>query len=147
MWVNFIDVSYYSKRHKVLEYLKKSFCTTLHHKNCCFTTDGVPMTTKEKKQQMRCSVKGRVQKNAVLRAGMISGDLTPHPGIKRIKPCVKKCCQDMKCEVAVMLEHKCYTVRCINKDYCQSRPAPPSAYSKKPMLAFVTRENLYKGTY
>ena len=115
--------------------------------NVQFGKDGVPMTTKEKKQQMRCSVKGRVQKNAVLRAGMISGDLTPHPGIKRIKPCVKKCCQDMKCEVAVMLEHKCYTVRCINKDYCQSRPAPPSAYSKKPMLAFVTRKNLYKDPY
>ena len=103
------------------------------------------MTTKEKKQQMTCAVKGRVQKNAVLRAGMISGDLAPHPEIKTIKPCVKKCCQDMKCEVAVMLEDKCYTVRCINKEYCQSRPAPPSAYSKKPMLAFVKRENLYKG--
>ena len=103
------------------------------------------MTTKEKKEQMRCGVKGKVKKNAVLRAGMISGDLTPHPGIKRIKPCVKKCCQDMKCEVAVMLENKCYTMRCINKEYCQSRPAPPSAYSKNPMLAFVKRENLYKG--
>ena len=110
-----------------------------------FPLDGVPMTTKEKKQQMRCRVKGNVQKNAVLRAGMISGDLTPHTGIKRIKPCVKKCCQDIKCEVALMLEDKCYTVRCTNKEYCQSRPAPPSAYAKKPMLAFVTRENLYKG--
>jgi hypothetical protein len=107
--------------------------------------DGVPMTTKEKKLQMRCRVKGRVKNNAVLRAGMISGDLTPHPGIKRIKPCVKKCCQDVKCEVAVMLEDKCYSVRCVNKEYCQSRPAPLSAYSKKPRLAFVERENLYKG--
>ena len=103
------------------------------------------MTTKEKKQQMRCRVKGGVQKNSVLRAGMISGDLTRHPGIKRIKPCVKRCCQDMKCKVAVMLEDICYTVRCINNEYCQSRPAPRSAYSKKPMLAFVERENTYKG--
>ena len=103
------------------------------------------MTNKDKKKQMRCHVKGKVQKNTVLYAGMISGDLTPHPGIKRIKPCVKKCCQDLRCEVALMLEEKCYTVRCINKDYCSARPAPTSIHGKKPTLAFVTRENLYKG--
>lgn len=103
------------------------------------------MNKHEKKQQMRCRVDGKVQKNAVLRAGMISGDLTVHKGIKRMRPCMKKCCQDMKCRVAVMLERKCYTVRCINEEYCKARAAPPSAYSKRPMLGFVKRENMYKG--
>lgn len=104
------------------------------------------MTQLEAKRQMKCKVDGKVQKNAVLRAGMISGDLTVHKGVKHMKRCVKKCCQDMKCRVAVMLERKCYSVRCVNEDYCKSRPAPPTTYSKTPMLAFVKRENMHKGT-
>ena len=103
------------------------------------------MTKLEKKQQLRCRVQDRVRKNTVLKAGMISGDLTAHDGIKHMKPCVKKCCQDTKCQVAVMLERRCYTVHCINKEYCKSRPAPPAIHFKRPMLAFVERENLYQG--
>lgn len=112
-----------------------------------FGKDGVPMSKHERKMQMMCRVDGKVEKNSVLRAGMVSGDLTAHKGIVHMKPCIKKCCQDMKCRVAVMLERKCYTVRCINQEYCKSRPAPLSAYSKRPMLAFVKRENMYKDPF
>lgn len=48
----------------------------------------------------------------------ISGTFSLIEGVTDLKPCVLKCCDDEKCNVAFMNNKKCYHIACVSNDLC-----------------------------
>lgn len=53
------------------------------------------------------------------RGNLSAGIYTPIDGVDALKSCVMKCCIDnAKCNVAFMMDTKCYHVACASNDLC-----------------------------
>lgn len=47
--------------------------------------------------------------------------------------CMKKCCDIKECDVAYMVEKKCYSVSCSSRDDC--KPVTVKASNKTPLIS------------
>ncbi|XP_032225604.2 uncharacterized protein LOC116608506 [Nematostella vectensis] len=86
-----------------------------------------------------CHADGKIHHQTVLKAGMLSGKLTPHKDAKTMKACIHKCCADKTCHLAQMMAGLCYSVMCTNPDYCTLKDAPKEIRHAHPSIAFVRR--------
>jgi hypothetical protein len=116
----------------------------LNLSNIAFFSDGkhVKIT---KPGENTCRLDGKIHKKAVLKAGMLSGKLTLQKKVKDMKTCIKKCCAQKNCHVAMMTSGMCYSVYCTNPDYCTPKEAPVETLHNKPTLAFVKRGDISFG--
>ncbi|KAJ7382463.1 hypothetical protein OS493_034624 [Desmophyllum pertusum] len=101
--------------------------------------DGTPVITTETNKEEICRLDGEIRNKTVLQAGMISGKLTHHKGVKDITSCIERCCVQEKCHVAMMMADKCYSVFCTNEQFCQPKPAPVETHHTNPTVAYVKR--------
>ncbi|KAK3731792.1 hypothetical protein QZH41_007613 [Actinostola sp. cb2023] len=93
----------------------------------------------QKADEKRCFANGNLY-NKTLVAGLRSGDFTDYGIVTDMKACVKFCCADQGCDLALMLGLTCYTLHCASLALCQVRPAHPS--SLNPRISYVTRIKL-----
>lgn len=72
-------------------------------------------------------------------SGMKAGIFTDRGdvGIDGLKTCVKYCCSEKLCDIAYMVESKCYTVQCFNQLSCNTFPTPN--FFLNPVIALVVR--------
>jgi len=101
--------------------------------------DGTPVVRTETNKEEICRLDGEIRNKTILQAGMVSGKLTHHKGVKDITSCIKRCCAQEQCHVAMMMADKCYSVFCTNEQYCQPKPAPMETHHTNPTVAYVKR--------
>lgn len=102
------------------------------------------MRTETNKEEI-CRLDGEIRNKTILQAGMVSGKLTHHKGVKDITSCIKRCCAQEQCHVAMMMADKCYSVFCTNEQYCQPKPAPMETHHTNPTVAYVKRGEISFG--
>ena len=79
----------------------------------------------------------RVLRKVTLRSGLKSGDFSDFGQVPDIDACVKHCCEQHTCDVSLLLNKHCYTLRCYKPELCKIMPLHDSKL--EPQLAFVTR--------
>ncbi|PFX18444.1 Brain-specific angiogenesis inhibitor 3 [Stylophora pistillata] len=79
----------------------------------------------------------RILHKVTLRSGLKSGDFSDYGQVPDINVCVKHCCEQKTCDVSLLLNSHCYTLRCYKPELCKIIPAHESKLD--PQLAFVTR--------
>ncbi|RMX40405.1 hypothetical protein pdam_00022242, partial [Pocillopora damicornis] len=75
--------------------------------------------------------------NATLRGGLNAGDVKNEGKVEGMEECVDICCKTLECNVALMLNEKCYIVACSNKRSCEAIPDRHSTGETK--VAYVAR--------
>lgn len=63
-----------------------------------------------------------VENNVTLKGGLHAGNFTAVGHVENIDVCAKLCCVREDCDLALMVNHHCFTVRCLNKERCRSTP-------------------------
>lgn len=104
--------------------------------------DGTPVIRTETNKEEICRLDGEIRNKTILQAGMVSGKLTHHKGVKDMMSCIKRCCAQEQCHVAMMMADKCYSVFCTNEQYCQPKPAPVETHHTNPTVAYVKRGDI-----
>ena len=107
--------------------------------------DGTPVMTTEQNKEQICRLDGEIRNKTVLRAGMLSGKLTHHKGVKDMTSCITRCCSNDKCHVAMMMAGKCFSVFCTNPQWCESKDAPLETHHTNPTVAYVKRGDISFG--
>lgn len=122
------------------------------NKNATVTTENLKMEenktsvhdNKEEKQintgeEEFCSNNGTLTDQRFV-AGMKAGIFTDQGdvGPDGLKNCIKFCCLDKLCDVAYMVETKCYTVQCFNELSCRTFPTPN--FFLNPVIARIIRK-------
>ena len=79
---------------------------------------------------------GHVYYNYSLLYGRKAGNFTDQGQVKDMSECLRICCKDVSCKIALMLELNCYSVACYGK-FCQTVPVKPFQF--KPKIAHVIR--------
>ena len=69
--------------------------------------------------------------NVTLRGGLNAGHFKDNGKVVNIQQCIDLCCGENHCDLALMLLENCFTVRCHNKQLCESVPAKTSKYRSK----------------
>ena len=126
------------------------YCTSYlypSHAPVYLFSDGTPVVMTESGKEETCGLDGEIRNKTVLMAGMLSGQLTHHKGIQDIESCIKRCCTQSKCHVAMMMAGKCYSVFCTDKQYCQPKPAPRETYHTNPTVAYIKRGEISLGNH
>lgn len=104
--------------------------------------DGTPVIRTDNNKEEICQLDGEIRNKTVLKAGMLSGQLTHHKGVSDITSCIERCCAHKKCHVAMMMAGKCYSVFCTDAQYCESKPAPAETHHTNPTVAYVKRGDI-----
>ncbi|XP_045475739.1 dyslexia-associated protein KIAA0319 homolog [Harmonia axyridis] len=76
-------------------------------------------------------------KGYVPRGNLSSGTFTSIEGVTDLKPCVLKCCEDYKCNVAFMNHKICYHIACISNDLCIPMLHPDPEVEKNVYMILV----------
>ena len=83
---------------------------------------------------------GRVLRNQTLSAGIQSGQFKKAGNVKDVTECIRYCCDEEQCDVALMAKGNCYLVSCNNKFLC--RPVPAQSTDLSPQISYVTHTKL-----
>lgn len=70
------------------------------------------------------------EKNVTLRGGLNAGSFLDTGVVDNITECVDNCCQATKCDVAFMIEKRCFLVTCYSSNLCQSIPTRNSGFTE-----------------
>jgi len=84
--------------------------------------------------QWTCNA-GRVLTNRTLRAGVHSGEFKEAGPTKDLIHCIKRCCEQQKCDVAFRVSGICFLVSCRNNYLCQ--PVAASNPGLTPEISYV----------
>ena len=126
--------------------IKKCPCFSIHFLlNYFHYLDGTPVIRTDENTEEICKLDGEIRNKTVLKAGMLSGKLTHHKGVKDITSCIERCCGHKKCHVAMMMAGKCYSVFCTDPQYCEPKPAPLETHHTNPTVAYVKRGDISFG--
>ena len=69
--------------------------------------------------------------NVTLRGGLNAGHFKDNGKVVNMQQCIDLCCGETHCDLALMLLENCFTVRCHNKQLCESVPAKTAKYRSK----------------
>ncbi|XP_028404361.1 uncharacterized protein LOC114527001 isoform X2 [Dendronephthya gigantea] len=86
---------------------------------------------------------GAVQFNQTLLGGYDAGKFKLLSQSANMSACIRLCCGEMSCDVALMIERKCYGVTCKTMRLCQTIPAKNSVMLNhlSPEISFITSRN------
>lgn len=79
---------------------------------------------------------GHVFYNYSLLYGRKAGNFIDQGEVKDMKECLRVCCKEVSCKIALMLDRNCYSVACEGK-FCRTVPVKPLQF--KPKIAHVIR--------
>lgn len=68
-----------------------------------------------------------------LPGGIHKNNFTIVKDVETMGKCMEKCCDSKKCDIAYMVEKKCYSVSCSSKDFCI--PVSVKASKKTPLIS------------
>ena len=76
-----------------------------------------------------------VLRNATLKGNLNSGKFTDRGEMDDINQCARLCCMLKACDLAFMLESKCFTVQCKSKALCEPVQARSARFS--PLICYI----------
>ncbi|XP_048590274.1 uncharacterized protein LOC5501396 [Nematostella vectensis] len=100
------------------------------------TIGGTPVGPTPTKGQMKC-FKGKTFYNVRLRGDLSAGEFTDRGLVSNMDACAQICCEERSCDLAYLLQGKCYSVTCQSRDLCQVITA--SSLALNPAVAYVHR--------
>ena len=86
---------------------------------------------------------GVIQYNQTLLGGYEAGKFNLLALSTNMSTCIRLCCGEKTCDVALMIEGKCYGVNCLNLKLCRAIPAKNSAMLShlNPRISYITSRN------
>ena len=84
----------------------------------------------------RCEI-GERHENASLRGKVRAGLFTPTGPVKDGKECARRCCNNAKCDMALVVNYECYTVECFHWTLCQIVPYEGSSEFKSEVIGIA----------
>ena len=88
-----------------------------------------------------CSVE-KMSNNSRLAGDLSTGVFIDHGDVDDVTACLQKCCKDPLCNVTYMIDKKCFSVHCYNKEKCKTIPALPMSLNT---LIFHVRRHGHRG--
>ena len=91
----------------------------------------------------------RISSDIKLRGGTKASNFTELGSASDIKGCINRCCSRPNCDIAYLLNDKCYAVQCLDGVLCQTNAEPASSGSNV-KLAYMNRgasKSKEKGAY
>ena len=85
---------------------------------------------------------GHMYYNYSLLYGRKAGNFTDQGEVENMSECLRICCKEVSCKIALMLARNCYSVACHGK-FCQTVPVNPFQF--KPRIAHVIRRKGEQG--
>ena len=84
-----------------------------------------------------------VQYNRTLLGGYEAGEFKLLSHSSNMTTCIRLCCGEITCDVAMMIEEKCYGVMCKTLRLCETIPAKDSAVLNhlSPRISYITSRN------
>lgn len=73
-----------------------------------------------------------------LKGGTRAGHVNDLGGTASIHDCVKRCCNKKVCDVALLLDGRCFGVSCFSKELCEPIPVPHPHYVSS-QIAFLNQ--------
>lgn len=104
---------------------------------CFYLTLVVPK--EQARGKLQC-VSTRIKVGATLRGGMKAGNFTDVGIVEDAKVCVNLCCVSETCNVAMMVNERCFLVSCFSTKLCQMTRSLTSLYQSS--LAYIQRKPL-----
>lgn len=100
------------------------------------------------KRSMLFCKNAAIQYNRTLLGGYEAGEFKLLSTSIDMSACIRLCCSDVTCDVAFMIEVKCYGVLCKTEKLCKAIPAKTSSLLQylSPKLSYITNRN-EQGTY
>ena len=123
-----------------LSYPKPTSINILHQVNELNTNESTGranISTSGTKRQCQFS---KVKQEYTLLQGASAGNFVFAGQSADMDDCIKHCCRERSCDVALRLKENCYLVKCHTMQSCYSIPATPSEYH--PMIAFKIKGKL-----
>eukprot|EP00794_Sanderia_malayensis_P012055 gene12053-13298_t len=103
-----------------------------------FQIDAKTRTLKTDSFEDKCP-HNEVMYNMKLAGGLKAGRFTDIGRVKGINTCIRYCCDSkVDCDLAFMLDRRCFLVKCYTEDKCQTLPASGDDYKFKQRMAFVS---------
>ena len=81
-------------------------------------------------------VQSPVQQNVTLRGGINAGSFKKLAQFVAMQLCIRLCCEEKGCDVALMSGKNCYGVQCFSEELCTAVPAKKAPSSL--MISHVT---------
>ena len=116
--------------HEIKEVDKTS--TRTRNNNKRFGNEEAPLSLRK-----RCFYSPELS-NVTLFGGYGAGNFTYQPTVTDMRTCKKICCQTDSCNLAFIVQKKCYTVSCFSKTRCQAVKASQSERFD-PRIVYITR--------
>ncbi len=76
-------------------------------------------------------------RGATLKGGMLAGDFETVGMVNNQQTCIKACCGNRRCDVALMLGKECFNVRCYSENLCGLAPATTLFDEVTPVITYV----------
>ena len=84
-------------------------------------------------------IPSRIITNHTLKGGKTAGELKDLGMVESVEDCIEKCCGEKTCEVAFLVDNKCYSVECYGDELCQTLPVEDETFS--PTIVFMNKRN------
>jgi len=108
-----------------LAYVRKMVDSTKKESSKAPTVPAAP-------KDLKCK-HSNITNNKDLPGGIHKNNFTEVKDIDTMAKCMEKCCDSKECDIAYMVEKKCYSVSCSSKDDC--KPVSVKASKKTPLIS------------
>lgn len=98
--------------------------------------------TSRKTVNLSCGV-GKIHRNSSLRGRLGAGLFTPAGEVKGPNQCARRCCENAKCNMGMVVNGECYTVECFHWTLCQIVPYQGSSQFRSAIIS-IKRFDHYK---
>lgn len=87
-----------------------------------------------KAANLSCGV-GEIHRNSSLRGRLRAGLFIPTGDVKDPNQCARQCCENTKCNMAMVVNDECYAVECFHWTLCQIVPYQGSAHFRSEIIS------------
>ena len=118
-------------------YTEEDNDAALNLMNMLLTTTPPPSTTSEPAMS-RCT-QSKLYRHVTLVGGLRAGNFTRLAEFTDMDDCVKRCCAERPCDVAILMRDTCFGLHCSTPELCSARPARLKNFSLK--MVYMYRED------
>ena len=91
-------------------------------------TERAPTSKDSKPNSNQSCQFSHVFKDVTVRGGLQSGKFNVARDVHNLRRCQETCCQEVTCDLVLMIREKCVLVTCRETGSCEAVPVPPSKY-------------------
>ena len=101
------------------------------------TTKPTPSTTFQ--PTMPSCTHSKLYRHVTLVGGLRAGNFTRMVELTNMNECVRRCCSERSCDVAILLRDTCFALQCSSPELCSARPSRLRNFSLK--MIYMYKKN------